>query len=762
MDDNGDGPGALTVTELSCGSCGTRLNAIAKFCSECGSPLTEATRSAEYKQVTVLFTDVVHSMDIAAAVGAERLREIMSELVDRAGSVVKRYGGTVDKFTGDGIMAVFGAPVALEDHAVRACLAGLGVQEEAKQLAVDVRERDGVDLQLRVGLNSGRVIAGEIGSGALGYTAIGEQVGMAQRMESVAPPGGVMLSQSTARLVEGAAVLDEQQLVRVKGGDDPVPACRLRGIRVQRGQVRRQEVTLVGRQREITALTAMLDRAIRGTGGVVGIAGAAGIGKSRLVRETAAMASRRGAAVFSTFCQSHARDIAFHAAAGLLRALFDIGGVEADTARERVRDRLPHADVEDLLLLDDLLSICEPDAGQVDIDPDARRRRLTRLVKSAALARITPTLYVIEDAHWLDDVSESMLEDLFSVLPQTHSLALLTYRPEYRGVLVRTPDSPTIALAPLDVSDTSLLTTELLGRDPSVVGLSAQVAERAAGNPFFAEEIVRDLVERHVLSGNPGAYVCRVDSAEVSVPATVQATIAARIDRLGGAAKRTLNAAAVIGSRFEADLLACVDEDAALAELVDAELLDPVTVSSRAEYAFRHPLIRAVAYESQLRSGRSLLHQRVAAAIQQHDSSAIEENAALIATHLEAAGDLRAAFGWHMRAATWLTNRDIDAARASWQRAREVADQLSDDDPDRTSMRIAPRTLLCGYAWRAGGAGVADAGFDELRELCVAAGDQMSLVMGTSGVLVAMTLNHRLHELQALASEYIQRARVDW
>ena len=737
-------------------TCGTELREYAKFCDECGAAVSAAAEPAEYKQVTVLFADVVHSMDIAAAVGAERLRQIMSKLVNCAARVVQRYGGTVDKFTGDGIMALFGAPIALEDHAIRACLSALAIQEDAKALAVEVKQRDGVQLQLRIGLNSGEVIVGQLDLTPLGYTAIGQQVGMAQRMESVAPPGGVMLSQSTARLVEDTAVLDEQELVHVKGRHDPIPAHRLRGISVQRGQVDRREVTLVGRQREITAVTAMLDSAIDGTGGVIGIVGPAGIGKSRLVHETAAMAGRRGTAVFSTFCQSHARDIAFHAATGLLRAIFDTGGVAADTARERVRDRLSHADVEDLLLLDDLLGISEPGAGPVDIDADARRRRLSGLVKSAALARVTPTLYVIEDAHWLDDVSESMIEDLFSVLPRTHSLALLTYRPEYRGALAWTPDSRTFVLAPLDVSDISLLTAKLLGKDASVAGLSVQVAERSAGNPFFAEEMVRDLAERHVLSGNPGAYVCRADSAEVSVPATVQATIAARIDRLGGAAKRTLNAAAVIGSRFEADLLACVDKDPALAALVDAELLDPVSVSPRAEYAFRHPLIRAVAYESQLRSDRSRLHQRVAAAIEEHDSSAVEENAALIATHLEAAGDLRAAFGWHMRAATWLTNRDIGAARASWQRAREVADQLPDDDPDRTSMRIAPRTLLCGYAWRAGGAGLDEAGFDELRELCDVAGDQMSLAMGTSGVLASMTLNHRLHELRSLASEYVR------
>jgi adenylate cyclase len=166
-------------------------------------------------------------MDIAAAVGAERLREIMTDLVNRAAVVVQRYGGTVGGFTGDGIMAVFGAPTALEDHAFRACLAALGIQEEAKRLAVDVRERDGVELQLRVGLNSGQVIAGEIGSGPLGYTAIGEQVGMAQRMESVAPPGGVMLSESTARLVDGTTALGEPELVHIRGSDKPVRVRRL-------------------------------------------------------------------------------------------------------------------------------------------------------------------------------------------------------------------------------------------------------------------------------------------------------------------------------------------------------------------------------------------------------------------------------------------------------------------------------------------------------------------------------------------------------
>ena len=204
----------MTSSGLACAACGIGLPLNSKFCNECGTAVSSAAKAAEYKQVTVLFADVVHSMDVAAAVGPERLREIMADLADRCAAVVNRFGGTVDKFTGDGIMAVFGAPVALEDHAFRACLVALGIQEEAKQLAVDVYDRDGVDLQLRVGLNSGEVIAGEIGSGPFGYTAVGEQVGLAQRMESVAPAGGVMLSVSTARLVGHSAVLASRSSFR--------------------------------------------------------------------------------------------------------------------------------------------------------------------------------------------------------------------------------------------------------------------------------------------------------------------------------------------------------------------------------------------------------------------------------------------------------------------------------------------------------------------------------------------------------------------
>ena len=733
-----------------CRTCGTELRGGARFCDGCGASVTQQDTRAEYKQVTVLFADVVNSMDIAAAVGAERLREIMAKLADRCAVVVKRYGGTVDKFTGDGIMAVFGAPVALEDHAVRACLAALGVQDGAKQIAVTVRERDGVDLQLRVGLNSGEVIAGEIGSGSFGYTAIGEQVGMAQRMESVAPPGGVMLSASTARLVEGAATLGEVERVRIKGADQPVCAQRLLDVPEGRHAVGGAESNLVGRRWEMAAVEGLLERAFDGHGAVVTVVGSPGIGKSRLVREVAAIAAGRGVEVLSTYCESHATDIAFHVVARLLRAATGVRGLDSPAARDRVRSRVPDADPEDVLLFDDLLGIADPEVELPKIDPDARRRRLTALVNAASLARHTPAVYVIEDAHWIDEVSESMLAEFFTVIPQTPSLVVVTYRPEYRGALSRVVGAQTIALAPLSDSETAALVSELLGREPSVGSLGQKIAERAAGNPFFAEEIVRDLAERGVLRGNRSAYELTADAAAVSVPVTLQATIAARIDRLDPAAKRTLSAAAVIGSKFSRDLLDTLGVDPVPDDLVGAQFLDQVSFTGDPGYVFHHPLIRTVAYDSQLKSDRAELHLRVAAAIEGRGTP--DADAALIAEHLEAAGDLHAAYGWHMRAAMWSTNRDIGAARQSWERAEKIADALPGEDPNRTTMRIAPRTMLCGSAWRVHLI-VAGDRFEELRELSAAAGDKASLAIAMAGLVMDHAYHDRIREASQLASE---------
>jgi class 3 adenylate cyclase len=742
----------MTAVDLACASCGTALRETAKFCDECGTQTIASATTPKYKQVTVLFADVVRSMDIAANLDMERLRQIMTEVVERSATVARRYGGTVE-YNGDGVMALFGAPVALEDHAFRACLAALDIQKEADRLAAAVQDRDGMSLKLRVGLDSGRVIAGEIGSASLGYRATGEHVGMAQRMEASAPPGAVMLSESTARLVEDAVTLTEPEWVHIKGTREPVRARRLLGIGPPRdGLIGRAETNLVGRRWEMAALDASVDRAIEGRGGVVNVVGPAGIGKSRVAREAAALAASRGMEVFWTFCESHARDVPFHVAARLLRAGSGVADLSSQAARKRVQARMPAgADPLDLLLLNDLLGIAEPNVSLPEINPEARRRRLTTLINAAWLARTEPTLFVIEDAHWIDAVSESMLADFLTVIPRTPSMVLITSRPDYDGMLKRVRGAQSIVLAPLGNSDAAALLAELLGSDPSVGALGAIIAERAAGNPFFAEEIVRELAQRGVLTGSRGSYACHENAADIAVPATVEAAIAARIDRLSDRGKQMLNAASVIGARFGTDLLAAVGIDAVVDELLNSELVEQVRLAPHAEYAFCHPLIRAVAYETQLKSDRAQWHRRLADAIEQSDPEAVEENAALVAEHLEAAGELHAAYGWHMRAAAWATNRDVGAARVSWKRAQRIADQLPDDDSDKLSMRIAPRIMLCATDWQAIQEGWGR--FAELRELCSAAGDKVSLAIGMTGLVAELLYAGRSREGAQLASE---------
>jgi len=439
--------------------------------------------------------------------------------------------------------------------------------------------------------------------------------------------------------------------------------------------------------------------------------------------------------------------------ARFLREITGVGDLEGDAARSHLRAQLTAADAQDLLLLDDLLGIRNPAVALPQIAPDARRRRLIGMITAALLARQKPGLFVIEDAHWIDEVSESLMVELLEAIAQTPSLIVVTYRPEYRGSLARLANFQQVTLAPLDDSQTNALVTQLLGDDPSVGGLRALVAQRAAGNPFFVEEMVRDLSERGVLQGHPGAFQLRGSFADAAVPATLQATIGARIDRLGATAKKTLNAAAVIGTRFAPNLLGRLIDGVDLEALTAGEFVSEVPSSSSGDYAFCHPLIRTVAYESQLKSDRAQLHRLLAAHIEEPESA--DENASLIAGHLEAAGDFSTAFGWHMRAGAFYNYRDILAARTSWRRARHVADQLAEDDPRRMPMRIAPRTLLCGTAFRVE-SGLAESGFDELRQLCTEVGDLRSLAIGTAGRLLAQNFRGHCGAASRSATELVE------
>ncbi len=746
------------VSEVTdrCGSCGTDLRAKARFCDVCGSPVSPRSSTGEHKQVTVLFADVVGSMKLAAALDAERLQELMNELFNRAAVVVQRYQGTVDKFTGDGLMALFGAPAALEDHALRACISALEIQSVTKELATEVLRRDGVALHIRVGLNSGDVIVGEIGSGPGRYTAVGHPVGMAQRMEAAAPPDGVLCSLSTARLVEDATRLGSVEDVAVKGVDAPVPARLLLAVESNRTVLGRNEGPMLGREAELNWLRNVFDP---GHGCLVGIVGAPGLGKSRLTIEFTAIAASRGADVVLIRCEAHTTTIAFNATSRLLRAMFRVDGLDDAAAREQTTAQcggLLAPDSADARILFEAMGIDDSNADPLQISVDGRRRRLVEVMAQAVLARSNRTVFVLEDAHWIDTPSDDVLADFAATLNVTNSIMVVTYRPEFRGALNQS-SAQTVTLQPLADTAAVHLVGQLLGDDPSLVGLAERIAVAAAGNPFFVEEIVRDLASRDLLSGNRGRYRLAADVDEITVPATVQAVLAARIDRLPAAAKSMLNAAAVIGSQFDVDTLQALrpeTESTQLAELVSAELIDQTEFVPRQRYCFRHPLVRTVAYESQLSATRVQAHGRLAAAIEARDPAAADENAALIATHLEAAGELGAAYRWHMRAAAWLRPRDLAAARAQWESARGIADRLPDDHQEVLVERIAPRTMLISTAFFVGEDADTDERYREFRDLTMRTGDLTSFAMGTAGRIWSLSVNdNRVPEATALASE---------
>jgi adenylate cyclase len=739
----------------------------AKFCSECGARLTQATQSAEYKQVTVLFADVVGSMKLAAVLPTERLRDIMNELFNRAAAAVQRYQGTVDKFTGDGLMALFGAPVALEDHALRACISALEVQSVAQRFADEVFHRDGVRLQVRVGLNSGEVIAGDIGSGAGRYTAVGHPVGMAQRMESAAAAGGVLCSLSTARLVDDAARMGPVEEVSIKGTDVPVPARRLLAVESGRMVLGRNEGAMVGREADLGHLQGIFDA---GHCQLVGVMGAPGLGKSRLIGEFSAMAAHRGSRVVLARCEAHTKAVAFTGLSRMLRAMFSVYGLTDGDARTRVLAQCGEAlasDSADAHILFEVMGIADADAPPLQVSVDGRRRRLVEVMSRATLAGSARVLFVLEDAHWIDAPSDDVLADFAGTLQATSSMFVMTYRPEFRGALRQQADE-TISLQPLTEAMAVRLVYQLLGHDTSLAALVDRIAVAAVGNPFFVEEIVRDLADRGVLSGSRGRYRLVRGVDEIGVPATVQAVLAARIDRLPAEAKAIVNAAAVIGTKFDVDTLNALLPDvgsSALADLVSAEFIDQTEFAPRQRYCFRHPLVRTVAYESQLSTTRVQAHRRLAAAIESRDPSAVDENAALIATHLEAAGELAGAYRCHMRAAGWLRPRDIPAARAQWFSARRLADRLPEDHDDVIGMRIAPRTMLISTQSFVGVDADADEQYRDLRELSMQTGDLRSLAIAAAGRIMSLTFNDIcVPKAAALASEveHHMLAAVDW
>lgn len=742
-----------------CVSCGHDLRLGARFCDACGSAVTSVPAPSEFKQVTVLFADVVGSMRLAVALHPERLQAIMHELFNRGAAVVQRFQGIVE-FTGDGLMALFGAPVAVEDHALRACIAALEIQAVTRELSAEVFRTDGVELRIRVGLNSGEVVAGEISSWPGRYTAVGHPVGMAQRMESAAPPDGVLCSQSTALLVERSVKLGPRNDVRIKGSDEPVPARQLLGVLSDRMILGRNEGALIGRDEEFHRLTAVFDAQCRGP---VGVVGEAGLGKTRLVAQFTDYAAARSARIVLIRCEAHTTGVSFRAMARLMRAMFGVEGLSRDEARLHTIAQVPglEPDSDGARILFDAMGL-QDNAEPVVLGVDGRRRKLSEMMARAVQAHPVRTVFVVEDAHWIDGPSDDVIATFAAAMGGTESMFVTTYRPEFRGALHRCA-TDTVALHALSPADSLQAVSQVLGDDLSVSELSQRVAESAAGNPFFAEEIIRDLAGRGVLEGSRGGYRMSSDVELIAVPPTVQAVLAARIDRLGPQTKSILNAAAVIGSRFDAGTLRLVQPQATpdrLAELVAAELIDQTEFLPVQRFCFHHPLVRSVAYDSQLHATRARTHIRLAAAIQQHPTFS-DEKAAMVAAHLEAAGEVADAYRWHMRAAGWLRPRDLPAARAQWENARRIADRLPGDDPEVLAMRIAPRTMLMSTTLYVRDDLATDDTYRELYDLCTTSGDATSLAIGMAGRIFSITVNDGRASIAAPMADELYAVATD-
>lgn len=732
MEDSSFGP-------VYCTGCGQRNPPGSRFCAACGNELTavetrtaltppedlrERARAAaieaagQRKQATVLFADVAGSMDLAERIDAEQWREVVDGLFKLLADAVHRHEGTVDKFTGDGIMALFGAPIADEEHARSACLAALEMLEQSSAYGERVDADLGILPAVRIGINSGTLVIGSLGEhDDLQYTAIGHTVGLAQRMESLATPGSILISERTAGLVRGYIDLEDRGPVDVKGATAPVETFVPIGVGAARDRLdvaRERGLTpLAGRDAELAELEATLVRAEEGDGCVIGIVGSAGVGKSRICHELADLCRSRGIPVYAARCEAHGRDLPLMPVLQMLRGYFAIEDGDAPgPARAKVEERLLALDRSfgpDLALVWDFLGIGEP-GQRPQMSGEARERRLNDLVRRIILARgrLGATLLLIEDLHWIDPASDQFLATLVAAVPGTRTLVVVNMRPEYRATWMASSSYRQLPLRGLGRAAFGDFIETLLGSDPSLAGLATLIGIRTGGNPFFVEEVVRELDERGALSGARGGYRLAGEVDELLVPATVQSVLAARIDRLPDASRAALHAAAVIGPDFTAEVLDRVagDEDGAVEEalrdLVTAELVRETAAHPRREFSFVHPLTRQVALETQLLSERRHLHRAAAAALEEAEKDHLDESAAAIAEHLEAGECWLEAAGWRARAATWAGPIAPGASREQWEAVGELDGRIGDGAP-ADELRMAWRLNVINHSWRLGG-----------------------------------------------------------
>jgi class 3 adenylate cyclase/tetratricopeptide (TPR) repeat protein len=749
-----------------CPSCQSPNPPGARFCNQCGEQMapegaprewqsprdytpkhladkilqSKSALEGERKQVTVLFADVKGSLELAEQVDAEQWHGILDRFFQILADGVHRFEGTVNQYTGDGIMALFGAPIAHEDHAQRACYAALHLQEELRRYAQELRRERGLSFQVRIGINSGEVVVGKIGDDLrMDYTAQGLTVGLAARMQELAEPGKVYLTEGTASGVAGYFALEDLGEFRVKGASAPLRVHALEGVgrlRTRLDAARARGFTrFVGRARELSTLETALAQAGEGRGQAVGVVGEAGVGKSRLCFEFAERCRARGIPVYEAHCPAHGKVVPFLPLLELLRSYFGID--ERDSAEETQRKiagtlvLLDDALREALPLVLDFLGVPDPAHPAPRMDPDARQHQMVAFVRRLFEARGAglPTITLVDDLHWVDAGSDAFLAQIVEVLGATRALLLLNFRPEYRAAWMQRSHYQQLPLMPLGEEATGELLTELLGRDPSVAALADRIGERAAGNPFFAEELVQTLAEAGGLEGAPGGYRLVRPIEELELPATVQAVLAARIDRLGAREKQLLQRASVIGKLAPEPLLRRVaglpeaELAPSLSVLTEAELLYQTALYPEVEYAFKHPLTHEVAYRTQLAETRGRVHAAVARAIEALEPDKQDERAALLAHHWEQAGEALEAARWHRRAAEWIGVSDAAEAVRHWRRLRELTGpQPETSETRRLALEARIRILMMG--WRTGiRQQEMDEAFAEGLELSAAPGD---------------------------------------